>query len=76
MLIQEKLLKTPLYDEHVALKAKMVPLGGWSCQARIHPILAERQELGAQSVGNGYDDAGKAITVYGARECRLKSTLK
>ena len=41
MLTQENLLKTPLYDEHVALKAKMVPFGGWAMPVQYAGIIAE-----------------------------------
>jgi aminomethyltransferase len=41
MLTQESLKRTPLYDEHVALKASMVPFGGWQMPVQYEGILAE-----------------------------------
>lgn len=41
MISNETLLKTPLYDSHVALKAKMVPFGGWDMPVQYEGILAE-----------------------------------
>lgn len=37
----EQLLRTPLYEEHVKLKAKMVPFGGWEMPVQYEGILAE-----------------------------------
>lgn len=39
--MSDVLLKTPLYDEHVALGAKMVPFGGWDMPVQYEGILAE-----------------------------------
>jgi aminomethyltransferase len=41
MLSNETLLRTPLYDSHVALGAKMVPFGGWEMPVQYEGILAE-----------------------------------
>jgi len=41
MLTQEELKKTPLYDEHLTLKARMVPFGGWELPVQYNGILAE-----------------------------------
>lgn len=38
---QENLKRTPLYEEHLALKAKMVPFGGWEMPVQYEGILAE-----------------------------------
>ncbi len=38
---QENLKRTPLYEEHLALKAKMVPFGGWDMPVQYEGILAE-----------------------------------
>jgi len=43
MLSQEKLQKTPLHDEHVALKARMVPFGGWEMPVQYDGILKEHE---------------------------------
>ena len=37
----ETLKKTPLYDEHLALKARMVPFGGWLMPVQYDGILSE-----------------------------------
>lgn len=37
----EQLQKTPLYDEHLALKARMVPFGGWEMPVQYDGILKE-----------------------------------
>src|SRR3989338_1056355 len=41
MLTHDQLQKTPLYEEHVALNARMVPFGGWSMPVQYHGILDE-----------------------------------
>lgn len=38
-------LKTPLYDAHVALKAKMVPFGGWLMPVSYEGVLAEHKTV-------------------------------
>ena len=43
MLDQEKLQRTPLYDEHIALKARMVPFGGWEMPVQYDGILKEQE---------------------------------
>ena len=37
-------LRTPLYDTHVALKARMVPFGGWDMPVQYEGILAEHEQ--------------------------------
>ena len=44
MFSQEKLLRTPLYDEHLALKARMVPFGGWEMPVQYDGILREHAQ--------------------------------
>jgi aminomethyltransferase len=39
------LLRTPLYDRHVALGARMVPFGGWEMPVQYAGILAEHQAV-------------------------------
>ncbi|MDP2654055.1 MAG: glycine cleavage system aminomethyltransferase GcvT [Candidatus Omnitrophota bacterium] len=46
------LKQTPLYDEHLRLKAKMVPFGGWEMPLQYEGILAE------------YEDTRKRVTVF------------
>src|SRR5215471_19310594 len=50
------LKRTPLYDAHVALGAKMVPFGGWEMPVQYEGILAEhravRQGAGAFDVSH------------------------
>ncbi|MCK5581201.1 MAG: glycine cleavage system aminomethyltransferase GcvT [Candidatus Omnitrophica bacterium] len=41
MLSEEILKKTPLYDNHIKLQAKMVPFGGWEMPVQYEGILAE-----------------------------------
>ncbi|MBN1870584.1 MAG: glycine cleavage system aminomethyltransferase GcvT [Candidatus Omnitrophica bacterium] len=41
MLNKEQLQRTPLYDEHVALGAKMVPFGGWAMPVQYDSIIKE-----------------------------------
>jgi len=41
MVSETTLRKTPLYQEHVRLKAKMVPFGGWDMPLQYAGILAE-----------------------------------
>ncbi|MCK5012550.1 MAG: glycine cleavage system aminomethyltransferase GcvT [Candidatus Omnitrophica bacterium] len=41
MLSQEKYQKTPLYDEHITLKARMVGFGGWEMPVQYEGILKE-----------------------------------
>jgi aminomethyltransferase len=38
-------LKTPLYDAHVAMKAKMVPFGGWLMPVSYEGVLAEHKTV-------------------------------
>lgn len=40
----ETLKKTPLHDDHVILKAKMVPFGGWDMPVQYEGILAEHAQ--------------------------------
>lgn len=40
----ELLQRTPLYNNHVALKAKMVPFGGWDMPVQYEGILAEYEQ--------------------------------
>ena len=44
MIAAEHLKKTPLFDRHVALKAKMVPFGGWEMPVQYEGILAEYEQ--------------------------------
>ena len=41
MLIDEQLRKTPLYDEHLALNARIVSFGGWAMPVQYDGILQE-----------------------------------
>ncbi|MCK7461194.1 MAG: hypothetical protein MZU84_03565 [Sphingobacterium sp.] len=41
----EKLLRTPLYDEHIKLKGKMVPFGGWEMPLQYAGIIEEHQAV-------------------------------
>ena len=42
MMVSDKILKqTPLFREHVALQAKMVPFGGWEMPLQYQGIFAE-----------------------------------
>ena len=41
MLTQEQLAKTPLYHEHLALNARMIPFGGWDLPVQYDGILKE-----------------------------------
>ncbi len=41
MLTQDQLKKTSLFEEHLKLKAKMVPFGGWEMPVQYEGILAE-----------------------------------
>ena len=41
MLTQEQLQQTPLFDEHNALNARMVPFGGWEMPVQYEGILKE-----------------------------------
>ncbi|MCK5082311.1 MAG: hypothetical protein KAR31_05345, partial [Candidatus Omnitrophica bacterium] len=41
MLTHDQLQKTPLYDEHLALKARMVPFGGWEMPVQYDGIIKE-----------------------------------
>lgn len=52
MLAEVALKRTPLYDQHVALKAKMVPFGGWDMPLQYEGILAE------------YEDTRHGVTVF------------
>lgn len=52
MLTEEKLKRTPLYEEHVALGAKMVPFGGWEMPVQYEGILSE------------YEKTRQAVTVF------------
>lgn len=44
MIADETLKRTPLYEEHLALQAKMVPFGGWAMPVQYEGILAEYQQ--------------------------------
>ena len=52
MIADETLKRTPLYEEHLALKAKMVPFGGWEMPVQYEGILAE------------YEHTRKAVTLF------------
>ena len=41
MLTHDQLQKTPLYDEHLTLKARMVPFGGWEMPVQYDGIIKE-----------------------------------
>lgn len=41
MSTQNGLMKTPLHDEHLALKARMVPFGGWEMPVQYDGIIKE-----------------------------------
>lgn len=43
MLSETDLKQTPLYQEHLALRAKMVPFGGWAMPVQYDGIIAEYQ---------------------------------
>jgi len=40
---QQTLQRTPLYEEHLALNARMVPFGGWEMPVQYDGILTEHQ---------------------------------
>ncbi|MBF0521691.1 MAG: glycine cleavage system aminomethyltransferase GcvT [Candidatus Omnitrophica bacterium] len=44
MISDQNLQKTPLYEKHVSLKARMVPFGGWDMPVQYEGILAEYQQ--------------------------------
>ncbi len=44
MMTEEQLKRTPLYEEHVALGAKMVPFGGWDMPVQYEGILSEYEK--------------------------------
>lgn len=47
MISEETLKRTPLYEEHVALKARMVPFGGWELPVQYEGILCEYEHTRA-----------------------------
>lgn len=49
---QETLKQTPLYHEHIALHARMVPFGGWEMPVQYDGILAE------------YEHTRRAVTLF------------
>ena len=49
---QETLKQTPLYNEHVALNARIVPFGGWEMPVQYEGILAE------------YEHTREAVTLF------------
>ena len=49
---QETLKQTPLYQEHIALNARIVPFGGWEMPVQYEGILAE------------YEHTRKAVTLF------------
>lgn len=40
-MIESELKRTPLFDDHVRLKARMVPFGGWDMPVQYEGIIAE-----------------------------------
>lgn len=52
MTAQDTLQRTPLYNEHVALNARMVSFGGWEMPLQYEGILAE------------YTHTRKAVTIF------------
>ena len=52
MLAEATLKQTPLYDQHVALNAKMVPFGGWEMPLQYEGIIAE------------YDNTRNGVSVF------------
>ncbi|MEM8715993.1 MAG: glycine cleavage system aminomethyltransferase GcvT, partial [Cyanobacteria bacterium P01_G01_bin.4] len=45
----ESLLRTPLYDRHVALGARMVPFSGWEMPLQYSGTLAEHRAVRSQA---------------------------
>ena len=41
----ETLLRTPLYDRHVALGAKMVPFAGWEMPVQYEGVIPEHKAV-------------------------------
>jgi len=52
MLSQETLKRTPLFEEHAALSARIVPFGGWEMPVSYEGIIAE------------YDQTRKSVSVF------------
>jgi len=48
MITEENLKRTPLYDEHVALGARMVGFGGWDMPVQYEGIIAEYDQTRTQ----------------------------
>jgi len=44
MTSQDKLKRTPLFEEHIRCQAKMVPFGGWEMPVQYEGILAEYEQ--------------------------------
>ena len=45
----DKLLRSPLHEEHIKLNAKMVPFGGWDMPVQYEGILQEHQQTRSAS---------------------------
>ena len=45
MSVETELLRTPLYDRHVALGAKMVPFAGWVMPIQYGGIVGEHRAV-------------------------------
>ena len=62
--------KTPLYDEHVRLGAKMVPFGGWLMPVQYTSIVDEHQAV-RNNVGMFDISHMGQLVVDGNRRARL-----
>ena len=67
----EHLKRTPLYDDHVALKARMVPFGGWEMPVQYEGILAEYEQTRRAAAIFDTCHMGEFVVEGDARPCGL-----
>lgn len=71
MIIEQQLKKTPLYEEHVRLNARMVPFGGWEMPVQYEGIIAEYEQTRKRAAIFDISHMGEFIVHGDARETGL-----
>lgn len=72
MLTREESKKTPLYDEHLALGARMVPFGGWAMPLQYDGILREHAHTRAAVSVFDTSHMGEFVVEGGCAESGLE----
>jgi aminomethyltransferase len=72
--METTLLRTPLYDRHVALGARMVPFAGWEMPVQYEGVIPEHRAVRADSGAFDVSHMGE-IEVEGPRAHELLQSL-